>query len=57
MDNSAKLIRSIEQLQHIEFSCIKILEIENNFLESIEALCRMQLKAMEIIYLCTWNLI
>ena len=53
MENSARLIKSIEQLQHIEFSSIKTLDVEKNCLESIEALSRMQLKTLETIYMCT----
>ena len=53
MEKSPKLIKSIEQLHHIEFSHIKTLDVENNFLQSIEALCRIQLKTLETIYMCT----
>ena len=52
MNSSAKLIKSIEQLQHIEFSCIKTLDVESNLLQPIEALCRMHLETIETINIC-----
>ena len=53
MEKGPKLIKSIQQLQHIQFSSIKTLDVQRNCLQSIEVLCRMHLKALETIYMCT----
>ena len=49
MNDNKKLIK---QIAHISFPTIKVLNLQGNSIESIEALSRMDLKLMETIYLC-----
>ena len=43
----------IKEMEHIKFPLIQTLNLQGNYIESIEGLSRMDLKSMETIYLCT----
>ena len=43
----------IKEIHHIHFPLIRVLNLKGNLIESIEPLSRMNLRLMEIVYLCT----